>query len=121
MRDMPGVDPNSTTDAKLIDAYDFMDPQKRNTLGIQHRGAWQMYSNKRYKDALEIFTQLADDYEGNYMSAYWAGMCAVKLNSGKEASKWFNSALEINPNYQPAVDALAKLGDEPANKPAKKR
>ncbi|MDR1943525.1 MAG: hypothetical protein LBQ19_01755 [Synergistaceae bacterium] len=121
MKEVEGIDPNSTTDAKLIDAYVFIEPTERNTLGIQHRGAWQMYSGKRYKDAFEIFTKLTDDYPGNYLSAYWAGMCAIKLGSDKEAAKWFDLALAFNPNYQPAIDARAKIGEDPANKPAKKK
>jgi tetratricopeptide (TPR) repeat protein len=121
MREIEGVDPNNTTDAKLIEAYSFIEPAKRNTLGIQHRGALQMYSGKRYKDAFEIFTKLTDDNPGNYLSAYWAGMCAIKLGSGKEAAKWFDQALAFNPDYQPAIDAKATIGEEPANKPAKKK
>jgi TolA-binding protein len=121
MRPVDGVDPDSTTDAKLIEAYDFIAPVERNRLGIQHRGAWNMYAAKRYKDAFEIFTKLADDYPGNYLSAYWAGMAASRLGSNKEAASWFERALSINPAYQPAIDGRAALGDDPANAPAKKR
>jgi curli biogenesis system outer membrane secretion channel CsgG/TolA-binding protein len=121
MRPVDGVDPDRTTDAKLIDAYDFISPVERNNLGVLQRGAWNMYSGKKYKEAFEVFTKLADDYPGNYLSAYWAGMAAVKLGSGKEAAGWFEKALSINPNYQPAVDERAKLGDNPVNAPAKKK
>jgi tetratricopeptide (TPR) repeat protein len=108
MRDVDGVDPDNTTDAKLIEAYGFLSSTERNTLGIQHRGAYRMYSAKRYKDAFEAFTKLTDDYPGNYLSAYWAGTSASKLKSYKEAIKWFDIALAINPNYQPAVDGKAQ-------------
>jgi TolA-binding protein len=108
MREVPGVDPDNTTDAKLIEAYDFLTPAERNTLGIGHRGAHKIYSSKRYKDAFEKFTRLADDYPGNYLSAYWAGECASRLKSYKEAIKWFDRALAINPNYKPAIDGRAQ-------------
>ncbi|MDR1917005.1 MAG: hypothetical protein LBQ58_10575 [Synergistaceae bacterium] len=108
MREVAGVDPDNTTDAKLIEAYDFLTPTQRNTLGIGHRGAYKTYSSKRYKDAFEAFTKLADDYPGNYLSAYWAGMSASRLKSYKEAVKWFDRTLEINPNYQPAIDGRAQ-------------
>jgi TolA-binding protein len=75
-----------------------------------------MYSSRRYKDAFEIFSRLADEYPGNYLSAYWAGVSAQRLKSGKEAAKWFDIALSFNPDYQPAIDARAKLGDSPSNK-----
>jgi curli biogenesis system outer membrane secretion channel CsgG/TolA-binding protein len=117
-RDVDGVDPNSTTDAKLVDIYP-LSSQERNAIGIKHRGAWNMYSKGSYKEAFEIFTQLAFDYECNYLSAYWAGMAALKIGSAKEAAKWFDQALAINPGYQPAIDAKTKLGDEPVNKPTK--
>ncbi|MDR1472915.1 MAG: hypothetical protein LBS75_10380 [Synergistaceae bacterium] len=108
MREVAGVDPDNTTDAKLIEAYNFISPAERNNLGIQHRGAYKMYSAKRYKDAFEAFAKLADDCPGNYLSAYWAGMSAAKLKSYKEAVKWFDRTLEINPNYQPAIDGRAQ-------------
>jgi curli biogenesis system outer membrane secretion channel CsgG/TolA-binding protein len=121
MRQVEGVDPNSTTDAKLIEAYDFLSPVDRNNLGVAHRGAWSLYSGKKYKDAFEALSKLALDYPGNYLSAYWAGMAALKLKSDKEAAEWFESALSINPNYQPAIDERAKLGDNPENAPEKKK
>jgi TolA-binding protein len=107
MRDVPGVDPDNTTDSKLIEAYAFISSAERNTLGIQHRNAYKLYNARRYKDAFEAFTKLAGDYPGNYLSAYWAGMSASKLRSYKEAIKWFDRALEVNPNYRPAINGKA--------------
>jgi TolA-binding protein len=116
-----GVDMNATTDAKLIETYPLTSNEK-NALGIQHRGAYKLYTQKKYKDAFEVFSKLADDFNCNYLSAYWAGVCAANLGSGKEAEKWFDHALAINGDYQPAIDGKAKLGDSPANKAkAKKR
>jgi hypothetical protein len=108
MRDVPGVDPDNTTDSKLIEAYAFLSHIERNNLGIQHRGAYKLYSARRYKDAFEAFAKLTDDCPGNYLSAYWAGMSASKLRSYKEAIKWFDRALAVNPNYQPAIDGKAR-------------
>jgi curli biogenesis system outer membrane secretion channel CsgG/TolA-binding protein len=119
-REVQGVDPNNTTDAKLIDIYP-LESKERNDIGIQHRGAYNIYTQKKYKDAFEIFTRLADAYPCNYLSAYWAGMCAQKLNSPKEAAKWFDRALSINPGYQPAADAKDNLSDEPASNSKKKK
>ncbi|GHV30325.1 hypothetical protein FACS1894167_10980 [Synergistales bacterium] len=119
-REVQGVDPNNTTDAKLIDIYP-LESKERNDIGIQHRGAYNIYTKKKYKDAFEVFTRLADTYPCNYLSAYWAGMCAQKLNSSKEAAKWFDRALSVNPSYQPAADAKERLSGEPPSKKKKKK
>jgi curli biogenesis system outer membrane secretion channel CsgG/TolA-binding protein len=104
------IDVNTSANVEVIKTYDI--PQKdRRILEIQHRGAWNLYSKKKYKDALDKFIELADAYpKHNYLSAYWAGMCALKVKARKdEARGWFERALDINPDYQPATDALAKL------------
>jgi TolA-binding protein len=116
-----GVDMNTTTDAKLIETYPLTSNEK-NSIGIQHRGAYKLYTERKYKDAFEVFSKLATDFSCNYLSAYWAGVCAVNLGSNKEAEKWFDYALAINGDYQPAIDGKAKLGLNPENKAkAKKR
>jgi curli biogenesis system outer membrane secretion channel CsgG len=102
-RVIEGFDPNHSTDAKVLETL-VLTPTDRNELGIRHRGAWNMYSQKKYKEAFEVFVVLAEDYGGNYLSAYWAGMSAMRLNSYKEAVKWFDKALEINKDYSPAAE-----------------
>ena len=105
-----GFDPNTTTDAKVIDSYPLSSKEK-NTLGIQQSVAYNLYTKKKYKDALAAFTKLANDYpEINYLSAYWAGAASLKIKNGnKEALEWFSRALEINPDYKPAATEKAKL------------
>jgi len=105
-----GVDPNTSSGVEVISTYSISQTDK-NTLGIQHRGAWNLYSKKNYKAALDRFAKLADAYpDDNYLSAYWAGMSALKIRGRREeASGWFERALDINPDYQPAIDALEKL------------
>ncbi|GHT01258.1 hypothetical protein AGMMS50276_28890 [Synergistales bacterium] len=99
---------NNSTDAKVINSYP-LPPKDKNTLGIQHRGTWKLYSQKKYKEAYAGFSKLAKDYDGNYLSAYWAGESALKLKKNDDARTWFKRALEINPNYKPASDALDNL------------
>jgi TolA-binding protein/TolB-like protein len=103
-----GVDPNTTTDAKLIGTFP-LSQGDRNMLGIQHRNAFKLYSAKRYKDALELFSKLSDDYDCNYLSAYWAGMTSLKMKDKKTAAEWFDRALSVNPNYEPAKKEREKL------------
>jgi TolA-binding protein len=105
-----GFDPNTTTDAKVINSYPLSSKEK-NMLGIQQRNAYNLYSKKQYQKALEAFSKLADDYpDMNYLSAYWAGMSSLKIKNGKTAAKeWFDKALAINPDYKPAEAERAKI------------
>jgi TolA-binding protein len=107
-RNVAGVDPDNTTDAKLIDTYP-LSSRDRNMLGIQQRSAFKLYSQKKYKDALAAFSALAEQYDCNYLSAYWAGMAALKAKDNAKAAEFFDLALSRNPNYQPALKEKEKL------------
>jgi tetratricopeptide (TPR) repeat protein len=99
---------NTSTDSAVIASYPLSQKEK-NTLSIQQRGAYNLYAKKKYKDAYAAFAKLADEYGCNYLSAYWAGVAAQKLRKNDEARDWFERVLEINPDYKPASDALAKI------------
>lgn len=107
-RVIDGFDPNISTDSKVIETYP-LSSTERNSIGIKHRGAYNLYQKGQYKKAFEVFVTLVEEYDGNYLSAYWAGVAASKLKSHKEAAKWFDRAISINADYQPAVDARAKI------------
>jgi TolA-binding protein len=104
------VDSNTSVNVDVIKTYG-ISPADQRTLEIQHRGAWTLYSKKNYKAALDKFSELVDAYpEHNYLSAYWAGMSALKIKARKnEAEGWFERSLDINPDYQPSIDELGKL------------
>jgi curli biogenesis system outer membrane secretion channel CsgG/TolA-binding protein len=104
-----GVDMNTATDETLIEVYP-LPASEKNILGIQHRSANRLYTGKKYDAAFAAFSKLATDYDCNYLAAYWAGMSAVKLKNGGEAAKWFDRALSINQNYEPAITEKANLG-----------
>ena len=103
-----GINPNQSTDSKVIQTYS-IESGLANILGIQHRNAYNRYRVGRYKAAYEGFIEAAEAYEGNYLSAYWAGVTAHKLRKKNEAIKWFDVALQANPEYQPALDYKKKL------------
>jgi tetratricopeptide (TPR) repeat protein/curli biogenesis system outer membrane secretion channel CsgG len=107
--DVPGVDRNSETGAKLIETYPLSAADKNN-LGIAHRGAQNLYGQGKYKEAFEAYKRLASDYKCDYLSAYWAGMSAAQMEMFKDAGVWFKKALEVNPDYKPAVDGAAGVG-----------
>ena len=102
-RDIPGFDPDTSTDSKVISTYG-IDTGLANMLSIKHRTAYNKFNSKRYKEAYEDFKSLVDDYKGNYLSAYWAGRAAHSLRKNDESLEWMEFALAINPNYKPAAD-----------------
>jgi hypothetical protein len=107
----PDFDVNQISDARLIRTFPLTQVEMY-ALEIQHRGAWNLYSNKRYLEAFSAFCKQSLDYAGNYLSAYWAGVCALKLENTPVAFSWFNRALEINPYYQPAIKGLSDIANQ---------
>ncbi|NCC97544.1 MAG: hypothetical protein EOM02_12025, partial [Synergistales bacterium] len=83
------------------------DKRTKNNIKIAHRGAYSAYSKKQYKKAFEMFDRAFNLYpEGNYLHAYWAGRTAFNLRRKSDARSWMDRALEINPNYVPALDFI---------------
>ncbi len=105
--EVPGFDPNSSTDVKVIQTYG-LDMGTSNMLKISHANAMNSYKSGKYKDAYEKFTDAAGKYEGHYLAAYWAGMSAHKLKKTDESLQWINKALAINPQYKPASEFKSK-------------
>ena len=97
---------NTSVQSEIIDFYP-IDNRTKNNIKIAHRGAYSTYSKKQYKNALEMFDRAFNLYpEGNYLHAYWAGRSAFNLKRRDEAKAWMDRALEINPNYAPALDFI---------------
>ncbi|MDR3255326.1 MAG: hypothetical protein LBT31_07140 [Synergistaceae bacterium] len=101
---MLDYDANKIADARLIRTFPLAQVEM-NTLEIQHRSAWDLYSKQRYLEAFESFANQSVQFKGNYLSPYWAGICSLKLKNLEVADAWFNRALEINPYYEPARNA----------------
>ncbi|MDR3353962.1 MAG: hypothetical protein LBO21_02855 [Synergistaceae bacterium] len=112
---MPNFDVNQISDVRLVRTFPLTQVEMY-ALEIQHRGAWNLYSNKRYLEAFSAFCKQALEYNGNYLSAYWAGVCALKLEDTPVAVSWFGRALDINPYYQPAIKELSDISNK-ANQP----
>jgi len=62
-----------------------------------------------WEQAYVLYTELAESYDDDYLAAFMAGEAARKLGNNESAKKWYDRALAINPNYQPAINARAKL------------
>jgi hypothetical protein len=102
---LPDFDVNQAADGRLIRTFPLTEVEAY-ALEIQHRAAYILFEQKRYREALDAFGVQSMEYLGNYLSPYWAGKSALQMNEKELARAWFSRALAINPNYKPAADAL---------------
>ena len=101
----PAFENKSTDPAKVIKSYG-LSSGEANTLRVKHINASKLGSSKKAYDA---YTKLAEENANDYLAAFKAGEIAAKLRKKDEARTWYTKALEINPDYEPAQKALAKL------------
>ena len=102
---------NSTDPDSVVKTYP-LDPSESNRRRIRHTGALTFINSKKQADwqqAYVAYTELAESYNGDYLAAYRAGDAARLLKKNADAKMWYDRALEINPNYKPAIDARAKM------------
>ena len=97
-------DANKITDARLIRTFPISQPEM-NALEIQFRGAAALYNKGDYYGAFQAFAGQFQ-FGGNYLSPYWAGLCALKLGNRHGAIDMLNQSLSINPYYEPARNAI---------------
>lgn len=95
----------STDPSKVIATYG-LSGGEANTRRIAHINIGKL---KDKKQAYEKYVELAESYSGDYLAAYKAGETALALKKTDDAKKWFDRALSINPDYEPAQKAKAKL------------
>lgn len=107
----------STDPAKVIATYG-LSSGEANTRRIAHLGANRL-GNKQA--AYDKFVELAGSFSGDYLAAYRAGVVAQNMGNRDDAKTWFDKALAINPNYEPAQEAKKKLESAPAQRSKSKR
>lgn len=69
-----------------------------------------LYDMGKYEEALAVLDKaltLQNSFDEGY---YWTGRCLEKLNRINEAIDYYRTALQYDPNFVEAKDALAKLG-----------
>ena len=96
----------STDPAKVIPTYG-LPSGEANTRRIAHTNAAKL--GDKSKKAYDKYVELAGSYENDYLAAYRAGVIAKNLKKKKDAAKWLDKALEINPDYAPAQEAREGL------------
>ena len=101
----PAFANKSTKPDTVIRSYG-LSGKEASSLKARHTKIAKMGSTKR---AYEEYVSLAEEFSYDYLAAYKAGEVAGKLKDKENAKKWYSRALEINPDYEPAQKALAKL------------
>lgn len=89
-------------DKCIVMDYSFMDAYREKAIAL--------YDQANYAAALKVLEQ-ATTVKRSYDEAwYWMGKCYQKLNKNKEAVESYQLALQLDPNFVEAKDALAKMG-----------
>ncbi|MBQ9526565.1 MAG: hypothetical protein IJR68_03050 [Fretibacterium sp.] len=107
----------STDPGKVIATYG-LPSGEANTRRIAHLNAGRLNDKQQ---AYDKYVELADSYKGDYLAAYRAGLAARDMGKKDDAASWFDKALSINPNYEPAKEAKSGMKDSPAPKKKKGR
>jgi tetratricopeptide (TPR) repeat protein len=83
-------------------SFTFMDAYREKAIALYDMG--------KYKEALNVLDKaitLQNRFEEGY---YYRGMCLEKLQQVPEAVESYQMALQYDPEYTEARDALARLG-----------
>lgn len=83
-----------------------------NVLAFREKAIAQ-YDTGKYVDALktlELAVAVKKDFDEAY---YWMGRCYEKLSEKDQAIKSYQLALQVNPGFVEAKDALGKMGVTP--------
>jgi tetratricopeptide (TPR) repeat protein len=95
---------------KAIEHFDFcLKIDYRDILAYREK-AICLYDLGKYEAALDVLQKsvaIQNTFDEGY---YWMGRCYEKLDKRKEAIEHYQMALQIDPNYIEAKDALGKLG-----------
>ena len=102
--------------AKVIQSYGLSSGES-NTLRIKHINANRLGNTQK---AYKAFVEMADSSNVDYLAAFRAGEIAFKIGDKKNALIWFDKALAINPNYEPAQKARERLSSSSSSQSSHK-
>ncbi len=68
-----------------------------------------LYNEKKFKEALQVFTKLTEVSNSNADGYYWQAKCYEALNNKVEAIKHYQQALTIDATIEEAKAALQRL------------
>ena len=101
----PNYENSSTDPAKVIKSYG-LSSGEANSLRIRHINLAKLGNTKR---ACSEYVKLVEENPNDYLAAFRAGEISRRLKKKDDAREWYEKALEINPDYEPAQKALARL------------
>ena len=101
----PNYENKSTDPAKVIKSYG-LSSGEANSLRIKHINLAKLGNTKR---AYSEYVKLAEENPNDYLAAFKAGEISRNMKKKDDAREWYKKALEINPEYEPAQKALARL------------
>lgn len=104
---------NKSTDPTKVIATYGLPAGEANTLRIKHVNIRKFgNTQKAYKAYVELF----ESGQNDYLAAFMAGEVARHLKDKERAKTWYENALEINPDYEPAQKAKAGLSSSSSKK-----
>lgn len=74
----------------------------------QHQVGIELYQQGNIKAAANVFKALLKKNKADSLSSYYLGLCLAQQNKSKEASKAFENAVRIKPDFLPALIALSR-------------
>ena len=89
----------STKPEDVVKTYGL--PQDKTDYIIRrHKDALKLRSNR---ERVNVYSQMFNEYEGDYLAAYYAALANFEMDRGSQAVGWCDKALAINHRYSPAI------------------
>ncbi|MBQ9565996.1 MAG: hypothetical protein IJU98_10450 [Synergistaceae bacterium] len=111
-RGKPAFENKSTDPSRVISTYG-LSAGEANTLRIKHINIRKFGNTQK---AYKAYAGLFESVKGDYLAAFMAGEVARNLKDKERAKAWYDKALEINPDYEPAQKAKAGLSSSSSRK-----
>ena len=92
---------DSTNPERVVPTYGLPDGETKARIQL-HKN---LQRAGKTRNVYNRYVELVRTHDGDYLAAYQAGMTALALGMRQEAMKWFDKALDTNPNYVPAQQA----------------
>ena len=95
---------------KAIGFFDLCVAMDYTFMSAYREKAIALYDQQKFQEALKVLEKavtLQNSFEEGH---YWEGRCLEKLNRINDAVDSYKTALQYDPNYIEAKDALARLG-----------
>jgi tetratricopeptide (TPR) repeat protein len=90
----------------------FLANEPRNITALKHKGT-TLICLERYNEALNVYNLILSLQSGHVLALYGKGSALAVLERYDEALEAFNTALQYDPNYEPAKEMVLLLTNKP--------